>query len=214
VPNLRWLLLDFTDPRFDLTREQNRVIRQRMRRIRFFDRPVFTLGLPLSKDVQQAKLRRRSTVARIGGRLPLLTMYLFWLAFVLYLPIALLRGPLPIVTIVAVMVAAGLWVMTCAIGYALARPWYRYAMYELGYEICAECGYPLYGLDESMRCPECGWRKTHRDDPPPVEWTDADRETLGAHGYDVCESCGGILLQCDIACPRCGMERTATSTRT
>jgi len=200
----RWLWLDFTDPHFQLTREQRREIRQRAKRIRLFDRPIFTAGMPLSNEVRQARLRRRSSRAILVGRLPIIAIYLIWLVFVFITPRLFQQGPPHLVAIVVGISAVSLWVVTSWIGYVLARPWYRYAMYELGYEICAECGYPLHGLDDSTHCPECGWRKTHRGDLPPVQWTETDRNTLREHGYEVCSSCGGLLMERDQRCPRCG----------
>jgi predicted RNA-binding Zn-ribbon protein involved in translation (DUF1610 family) len=210
VPNLQWLLLDFTDPRFDLTREQKREIQQRVKRIRFFDRPMFIVDQPMTEEKKRAMIRRRSAWRRVVDRLPLGVVYLLWLLFVL-LPWQFVGQPWWVIFGVLSTVALILWVVTCGIGYVLFRPWYRYAMYELGYEICAECGYPLHGLDGSTRCPECGWRKTHRDDPPPVEWTDADRRTLRKHGYEPCNVCGGLLMTRDQKCPRCGEPHAAAT---
>jgi len=209
--NCRWLLLDYTDPRFDLSAEQKREIRRRARRIGIFDRPVFTVGLPLTNEIRQARLRRRSAWSRLGVRLPVALLYGAWLAVVLYLPIAVQQGPAIIMLTAAGIVAATLWVVTCWIGLMLTRSRYRHAMYELGYEICAECGYPLFGLDDSTRCPECGWRKTHRDEPPVIDWTNDDRQVLRRHGYEPCMACGGLLRTDDDACPRCGEPHSVTT---
>lgn len=207
MPNARWLWFDFTDARFKLTSEQKREIRQRARRIGFFDRPVFTLGTPPTNGVRKTMLRRRSAWSRFAHRMPMAMVYVAWLAFALSLPYALLHGPLLLVVGMVVFGGGLLWIGTCWIGSILVRPWYRYAMYELGYEICAACGYPLIGLGDSPHCPECGWRKTHRDDPPAVQWTDDDRKVLRAHGYESCDTCGGLLQSSDRDCPRCGENR-------
>jgi hypothetical protein len=207
VLNVRWLWLDFTDPRFGLTREQKRDIRDRARRLRFFRRPVFNGGSSPPSLAQYSRMRHRTLAGRVGERLPYLGLYLTWAAYVTLLPLLFADRQFIPAAALALMAGLVLWMVSCWTGALLARRWYRYAMHDLGYEICGECGYPLFGLAASTHCPECGWRRTRRDDPPPVAWTEADRAVLRKHGYEACMMCGGLLLSRDATCSRCGEQR-------
>jgi transposase len=99
-----------------------------------------------------------------------------------------------------------IYLVIAYINYRWAQRWYRLALYELGHPVCAACGYLLVGTADSRRCPECGWRKTRRDDPPQVHWTESDREALLLEGYIVCNECGGLLSMKDATCARCGAK--------
>lgn len=56
-------------------------------------------------------------------------------------------------------VLAGGLLLASAIAYSVWPRWLRKKLLshlqEHGYLVCMSCGYPLSGLDESRRCPEC-----------------------------------------------------------
>ncbi len=197
--NLRWLWRDYFDPRLELTRKQKEEVHRRARRMMFYRSRRSIMGDGPGSHVPGRDVRR----------LRLFQVLAIGLIFILSLGVmyAAVNQPWFVSLVTFGLIAAAIWLIFSALAARVMQPWYRHAMYELGYAICAHCGYPLGGLDRSPRCPECGWRKTHRDDPAPVNWSPADREVLHRYGYDACRECGGILLPGDADCARCGSER-------
>jgi hypothetical protein len=136
--NLRWLLGDYSDPRFRLTREQQREV-NRLAHQRYLSPRAFTtcmiIAIAMSWIVfgfAQAGIGRLLDVKGVPWRWGLCMIALFIMVF---------------------LSAASMFRRV------YVRP-IRRAMFDLGYDVCIRCGYRLEGLDQrSPHCPECGTQR-------------------------------------------------------
>ena len=197
--NPRWLWRDYFDPRLELTRAQKSEIHRRAKRMAFYRLRRSVMGGGPGSHVPGRDVRR------LRGFQILAIVLIFLVCF--GLAHAMVSQPWFVTVAFFILTLLVVWVVTAALAARVMQPWYCHAMYELGYAICANCGYPLGGLERSPRCPECGWRKTRQDDPEPINWSPSERAVLRQYGYDACGECGGILLPGDPDCARCGEKR-------
>ena len=134
--NLRWLLGNFTDPQYKLSRrDQHR----------------------LSKAAHKKYLSWR----RFWGFSLLVVTVPFGLAFVYGIPAVLgwlgLSGQTPAHTWAFAIVCFLVWPYSAWVYRTLYIKPVRRAMRDHGYDLCIGCGYELRGLgDEITKCPECG----------------------------------------------------------
>ena len=137
--NIRWLIFDYVPPGIDLTPQQRRGFRRKVK----------------DADV------RISWKTELLGFMISLPLILVWIIFLYLIAIAIplngARFPL---------IVAGIWVILTALRWRFARGATFAALREMGYDVCLSCGYWLRGLgDEVKRCPECGWRREGSDEP-------------------------------------------------
>ena len=133
--NLRWLVGNFADPEFGLTRAQENAVTKLAHRKYLSQKKLalWTLGLITG-----------SYLAVGVGWDPLAGLFV------------ILRIPSPrwssLVVICLATVVFAAWMYR----YLYRKP-VLMALSELHYEVCIECGYRLQGLDASVKkCPECG----------------------------------------------------------
>ena len=133
--NLRWIVGNFADPEFKLTRTQQREVTRLAHRKHLRGRTLtmWTLGMALAGWLF------------VGfGWEPLAGVF----ASVGLQPARVISG---VVIVIGVSLAAA-WLYR----YIYVTP-VRMAMRDLGYDICIGCGHRLQGLPESSdKCPECG----------------------------------------------------------
>jgi hypothetical protein len=176
---LRWLLGNFTDPQYKLSRcEQSRVT-----------------TLAHSKYLGRGDLALR-TIFIIA---PLLVL------FVLLKPVLQMvgwAGPVSITIGTAAIVLIswpwGAWMYRSL----YVRP-IRRAMRDVGYDLCIECGYELRGLDGNVkRCPECSAERdgffTPADTSQPANSDRCPVCDYDLRGHDPASA----------RCPECGFRRS------
>lgn len=132
--NLRWLLGNFTDPQYRLSRrEQFRL--SNVAHLHFVSKWAFWWRVML-------------ILLPLLVALKLLRPALAWMG---------LSGQTGPYVIALLMIVALFWPWSAWMFRSLyVRP-VRMAMREAGYDLCLGCGYELRGLDGSItRCPECG----------------------------------------------------------
>lgn len=135
--NVRWLVGNFADPEFKLTRAQQREVTR----------------LAHSKHLAGATLWTWTIAMTVVG----------WIvvgASVKPLAALLVRNGFSqiaaLVCSIAVMCAAVSLAAAWAYRFIYVRP-VRRAMRDLGFDVCIGCGYRLRGLPPEIdRCPECG----------------------------------------------------------
>jgi hypothetical protein len=133
--NLRWLLGNYADPEFTLTRQQQREV-TRLAHKRYL-RPA-TLGITTGGLLLASFLLIAFGLDLFAGALASLGIQ----------PARLFARGLLCVGCVLL----GCWVYR----FIYVKP-VRCAMRDLGYDLCIGCGYRLQGLpDAAVRCPECG----------------------------------------------------------
>lgn len=135
--NLRWLLGNFTDPQYRLSRrEQFRL--SNVAHLHFVSKWAFWWRVML-------------ILLPLLVALKLLRPALAWMG---------LSGQTGPYVIALLMIVALFWPWSAWMFRSLyVRP-VRMAMREAGYDLCLGCGYELRGLDESItRCPECGEKR-------------------------------------------------------
>lgn len=142
--NLRWLLGNFTDPQYELSR-----------------RDQFRLS-------NEAHKRFVSTSAFLWRSLLILAPLLVCLKLLQPLMgwLGVAGQGLPYAISLAVLLLL-FWPWSAWMYRSLyVRP-IRRAMREAGYDLCIGCGYELRGLDTSIvRCPECGQQRESSISPP------------------------------------------------
>jgi hypothetical protein len=133
--NLRWLVGNYADPEFNLTRAQQHQV----------------TWLAHKKHLSSWKLLAWTLAMTLAGWL---FLGVTWDAIAAML--VRLRVPQPrfmsiaLICITVSIVAAWLY------RYLYTRP-VRLAMRDLGHDVCIGCGYRLQGLGADItRCPECG----------------------------------------------------------
>ena len=143
--NLRWLVGNFSDPEFKLTRQEQREV-TRLAHHKYLSK--LKLGLWTGGMVIVSWLMLGLAWDPAGALLSSAGV-----------PYARLIG-LVILCIVPCIVSAWLY------RFIYIGP-VRRAMRELGHDICVGCGYRLQGLNSSVeRCPECGTPREPRAMPP------------------------------------------------
>jgi hypothetical protein len=146
--NLRWLLGNYSDPEFTLSRREQREVTRLAHR----------------NHLSKLKLFLCTGGMLVGS----------WLVigFGWEPATALIRSAgIPMAPLVTLMVLCLVTVVVSSWLYRFiyVRP-VRLAMRDLGYDICVGCGYRLTGLDDTIdRCPECG---QPREPMPKKEPTD------------------------------------------
>ncbi|MCA9290864.1 MAG: hypothetical protein KDA25_07035 [Phycisphaerales bacterium] len=133
--NLRWLVGNYADPQYDLTRDEQRRV----------------TALAHEKHLPRAVLLGWTfafTLFAIGC---------IWAGTPLLTPVLRLAG-VPQASALGTIISGtiGTIIVIYAYRFVYARP-ARRAMRDLGYDICIGCGYRLDGLGSDIaRCPECG----------------------------------------------------------
>jgi len=143
--NLRWLVGNFSDPEFNLTRHEQRQV---------------------TRLAHQKHLSKLKLGICTGGMILaswLMVGFVWEPAVALFVSIGV-----PYAQLVTLLI---LCLIPCVVGAWLYRFIYvgpiRRAMRDLGYDICVGCGYRLQGLDNTVqRCPECGTPRESMPLPP------------------------------------------------
>ena len=134
--NFRWLIGNFTDPQYELTRrEQMRLSieahKNHLSAVRFWSYSLITIAIPVGLVYKFA-----------------IPAILNWLGYKTHSPAHALAF-----AIFSVLI----WPYSAWIYRNLYSKPIRLAMRSDGYEICINCGYELKGLGEDIDlCPECG----------------------------------------------------------
>lgn len=132
---LNWLLFQYAPPDLKLSRAERREVRRRTWRL-YRATPI---SLIISLAAATLLGLAYGALLLLIDRVSLGTVY----------PIVVVAGPLVVVALTWLVIAvAGRWI------YGKAQ---RLALRQMGFDVCAQCGYWLRGLgDDVTNCPECG----------------------------------------------------------
>lgn len=133
-----WLLFHYVPPDLKLSRAQRREARRRARNL-FRSTP-------------------RTFLTSFGIAIMLGVVWAGVSAFFTYLDPLVLRGYYPLLVIGAwASSVVFAWIALALAGRMMYSRAHREALREMGYDVCALCGYWLRGLPpDASRCPECG----------------------------------------------------------
>ncbi len=154
--NLRWLIGNYADPEFNLTRAQQREVTRlaHKKHLAGVTLWTWTIAMTISAWIVIGFLVRPfSSLLMQNG----------------FTQIAAFLSTLVILVAGVCLIAAWLY------RFIYVRP-VRRAMRDLGYDVCVGCGYRLIGLtDDIQRCPECG----HAREPLPHNTVPAEPDFRG-----------------------------------
>lgn len=150
----RWLIFDYVDPALGLTPAERRRVRFR----------AWETGMgpdPDAKPVHERSFNEDILGSGPGAWRKALPAVVPWILIVVGLPICmrhLSTGTWHLMLVYPIVIAAT-WLTAAWVGRVTWRPRVTRALREMGYDVCAECGYRLEGLGGAagaVRCPECG----------------------------------------------------------